>query len=211
MSLVQTIADSATRVVEAPSTLHYRIQRPTTADVARFGVAQLALLPEILSEAARGASVFEELQAKQAEGTLDPADPLLAEAARLIRRIPAAKQAQMSAHQDALICAAVREVSADGEIWEPLKVVPSEDRADPGAGVLSVSQLPQSDHGALTGAIQDLIAGVEVMESLRSFRSLTGDAPGAEPDPAPQRDPTARDREAPPARPEPAPALRPAC
>jgi len=152
MSLVHLIQNKATKQIERGG-MHWRIKRVRSKDCLRAGLATMVhLVPDDLAE-------------------LNPDSP---EDARRVGSSFAQKMSAMTDVQtaklsdslDALVCAGVIGVSADGVEWEDIKFTLSEREVDVDRSILSVDSLPWTLRQELASEVQ--IHSREGMEDAES-------------------------------------------
>tara|TARA_R100001082_G_scaffold110714_1_gene91464 strand:- start:987 stop:1508 length:522 start_codon:yes stop_codon:yes gene_type:complete len=149
-TILHAIENAATDTVEA-SGMFWRVNKVSSADLARVGFAALAMAT--------------------------PSDPDDApETERDLSNRMTPKQAEkLAALQDATVAAGVSAVSEDGEEWTPLRLVIDPARQDADAGVLCVNSLPAGVVAACFEACMALSTDQgAAADRLRSFRSGTG-------------------------------------
>lgn len=141
-NVIAAIAQSAYREVEVIG-LNWRISRIRSADLAKVGVAAFAIAGD--GKTTDGESIAKTMTPEQAE--------------------------KLASYQEAVVCAGVKSVKADGEGWEDVSLMISESRANPDEGKLWIGALPTAAINELFSAIMDLSTDEGgAAERLASFR-----------------------------------------
>ena len=152
MSILHAIKNAAIDEVEAAG-LFFRVRRICSADLAKAGVAFLAVA--------------------------SPDDNKEQSAEEVMNRISPKQAGEMATLQEATVCAGTIAVG-DGEQWDDLKLVMDQKKEDPDKGLLWVGGLPAGVVDVLFARIMSLSTdGEEAAERLASFRKESGDSPGA--------------------------------
>ena len=150
MSILHAIKNASIDEVEAAG-LHWRVRRICSADLAKAGVAFLAVA--------------------------SPDDNKEQSAEEVMNRISPKQAGEMATLQEATVCAGTIAVG-DGDQWDDLKLVMDQKKEDPDKGLLWVGGLPAGVVDVLFARIMSLSTdGEEAAERLASFRRR--DAPGA--------------------------------
>ena len=151
MSILHAIKNASIDEVEAAG-LHWRVRRICSADLAKAGVAFLAV--------AR------------------PDDNKEQSAEEMMNRISPKQAGEMATLQEATVCAGTIAVG-DGEQWDDLRLVIDQKKEDVEKGVLWVGGLPAGVVDVLFARIMSLSTdGEEAAERLASFRKKSGDSSG---------------------------------
>ena len=152
MSILHAIKNASIDEVEAAG-LFFRVRRICSADLAKAGVAFLAVA--------------------------SPDDNKEQSAEEVMNRISPKQAGEMATLQEATVCAGTIAVG-DGEQWDDLKLVMDQKKEDPDAGLLWVGGLPAGVVDVLFARIMSLSTdGEEAAERLASFRKESGDSSGA--------------------------------
>ena len=148
MSILHAIKNASIDEVEAAG-LHWRVRRICSADLAKAGVAFLAVA--------------------------SPDDNKEQSAEEVMNRISPKQAGEMATLQEATVCAGTIAVG-DGEQWDDLKLVMDQKKEDVEKGVLWVGGLPAGVVDVLFARIMSLSTdGEEAAERLASFRKQSGD------------------------------------
>ncbi len=148
MSILHAIKNASIDEVEAAG-LHWRVRRICSADLAKAGVAFLAVA--------------------------SPDDNKEQSAEEVMNRISPKLAGEMATLQEASVCA-VKMGVGDGEQWDDLRLVIDQKKEDADNGVLWVGGLPAGVVDVLFARIMSLSTdGEEAAERLASFRR--GDSP----------------------------------
>ena len=151
MSILHAIKNASIDEVEAAG-LHWRVRRICSADLAKAGVAFLAVA--------------------------SPDDNKEQSAEEVMNRISPKQAGEMATLQEATVCAGTIAVG-DGEQWDDLKLVIDQKKEDPDNGVLWVGGLPAGVVDVLFARIMSLSTdGEEAAERLASFRGKSGSSVG---------------------------------
>ena len=152
MSILHAIKNASIDEVEAAG-LVFRVRRICSADLAKAGVAFLAVA--------------------------SPDDNKEQSAEEVMNRISPKQAGEMATLQEATVCAGTIAVG-DGEQWDDLKLVMDQKKEDPDKGLLWVGGLPAGVVDVLFARIMSLSTdGDEAAERLASFRKESGDPSGA--------------------------------
>ncbi len=152
MSILHAIKNASIDEVEAAG-LHWRVRRICSADLAKAGVAFLAVA--------------------------SPDDNKEQSAEEVMNRISPKQAGEMATLQEATVCAGTIAVG-DGEQWDDLKLVMDQKKEDPDKGLLWVGGLPAGVVDVLFARIMSLSTdGEEAAERLASFRKESRDSSGA--------------------------------
>ena len=148
MSILHAIKNASIDEIEAAG-LFWRVRRICSADLAKAGVAFLAVAtPETDNE-----QTPEEI----------------------MKRVTPKQAGEMAGLQEATVCAGTIAVG-DGEQWDDLRLVIDQNKEDADKGVLWVGGLPAGVSDILFSRIMSLSTdGEEAAERLRSFRKKPGD------------------------------------
>ena len=143
MSILHAIKNASIDEIEAAG-LFWRVRRICSADLAKAGVAFLAVAsPETDNE-----QTPEEI----------------------MKRVTPKQAGEMAGLQEATVCAGTIAVG-DGEQWDDLRLVIDQNKEDADKGVLWVGGLPAGVSDILFARIMSLSTdGEEAAERLRSFR-----------------------------------------
>jgi hypothetical protein len=151
MSILHAIKNASIDEVEAAG-LFWRVRRICSADLAKAGVAFLAVA--------------------------SPDDSKEQSAEEVMNRISPKQAGEMATLQEATVCAGTIAVG-DGEKWDELKLVIDQKKENPDKGVLWVGGLPAGVVDVLFTRIMSLSTdGEEAAERLASFRQESGDSAG---------------------------------
>lgn len=151
MSILHAIKNASIDEVEAAG-LHWRVRRICSADLAKAGVAFLAVA--------------------------SPDDNKEQSAEEMMNRISPKQAGEMATLQEATVCAGTIAVG-DGEQWDDLRLVIDQKKEDVEKGVLWVGGLPAGVVDVLFARIMSLSTdGEEAAERLASFRKKSGDSSG---------------------------------
>lgn len=149
MSILHAIKNASIDEVEAAG-LFFRVRRICSADLAKAGVAFLAVA--------------------------SPDDNKEQSAEEVMNRISPKQAGEMATLQEATVCAGTIAVG-DGEQWDDLKLVMDQKKEDPDKGLLWVGGLPAGVVDVLFARIMSLSTdGDEAAERLASFRKESGDS-----------------------------------
>ena len=149
MSILHAIKNASIDEVEAAG-LVFRVRRICSADLAKAGVAFLAVA--------------------------SPDDNKEQSAEEVMNRISPKQAGEMATLQEATVCAGTIAVG-DGEQWDDLKLVMDQKKEDPDKGLLWVGGLPAGVVDVLFARIMSLSTdGDEAAERLASFRKESGDS-----------------------------------
>ena len=149
MSILHAIKNASIDEVEAAG-LVFRVRRICSADLAKAGVAFLAVA--------------------------SPDDNKEQSAEEVMNRISPKQAGEMATLQEATVCAGTIAVG-DGEQWDDLKLVMDQKKEDPDKGLLWVGGLPAGVVDVLFARIMSLSTdGEEAAERLASFRKESGDS-----------------------------------
>ena len=149
MSILHAIKTASIDEVEAAG-LFFRVRRICSADLAKAGVAFLAVA--------------------------SPDDNKEQSAEEVMNRISPKQAGEMATLQEATVCAGTIAVG-DGEQWDDLKLVMDQKKEDPDKGLLWVGGLPAGVVDVLFARIMSLSTdGDEAAERLASFRKESGDS-----------------------------------
>ena len=149
MSILHAIKNASIDEVEAAG-LFFRVRRICSADLAKAGVAFLAVA--------------------------SPDDNKEQSAEEVMNRISPKQAGEMATLQEATVCAGTIAVG-DGEQWDDLKLVMDQKKEDPDKGLLWVGGLPAGVVDVLFARIMSLSTdGDEAAERLVSFRKESGDS-----------------------------------
>lgn len=149
MSILHAIKNASIDEVEAAG-LFFRVRRICSADLAKAGVAFLAVA--------------------------SPDDNKEQSAEEVMNRISPKQAGEMATLQEATVCAGTIAVG-DGEQWDDLKLVMDQKKEDPDKGLLWVGGLPAGVVDVLFARIMSLSTdGEEAAERLASFRKESGDS-----------------------------------
>ena len=149
MSILHAIKNASIDEVEAAG-LFFRVRRICSADLAKAGVAFLAVA--------------------------SPDDNKEQSAEEVMNRISPKQAGEMATLQEATVCAGTIAVG-DGEQWDDLKRVMDQKKEDPDKGLLWVGGLPAGVVDVLFARIMSLSTdGDEAAERLASFRKESGDS-----------------------------------
>ena len=149
MSILHAIKNASIDEVEAAG-LFFRVRRICSADLAKAGVAFLAVA--------------------------SPDDNKEQSAEDVMNRISPKQAGEMATLQEATVCAGTIAVG-DGEQWDDLKLVMDQKKEDPDKGLLWVGGLPAGVVDVLFARIMSLSTdGDEAAERLASFRKESGDS-----------------------------------
>ena len=149
MSILHAIKNASIDEVEAAG-LFFRVRRICSADLAKAGVAFLAVA--------------------------SPDDNKEQSAEEVMNRISPKQAGEMATLQEATVCAGTIAVG-DGEQWDALKLVMDQKKEDPDKGLLWVGGLPAGVVDVLFALIMSLSTdGDEAAERLASFRKESGDS-----------------------------------
>ena len=152
MSILHAIKNASIDEVEAAG-LHWRVRRICSADLAKAGVAFLAVASPDTDADQTAEEVMNRISPKQA--------------------------GEMATLQEATVCAGTIAVG-DGENWDDLKLVLDQKKEDADKGVLWVGGLPAGVVDVLFGRIMSLSTdGEEAAERLASFREESRDSASA--------------------------------
>ena len=152
MSILHAIKNASIDEVEAAG-LFFRVRRICSADLAKAGVAFLAVA--------------------------SPDDNKEQSAEEVMNRISPKQAGEMATLQEATVCAGTIAVG-DGEQWDDLKLVMDQKKEDPDKGLLWVGGLPAGVVDVLFARIMSLSTdGEEAAERLASFRKESRDTSGA--------------------------------
>jgi hypothetical protein len=150
MSILHAIKNASIDEVEAAG-LFFRVRRICSADLAKAGVAFLAVA--------------------------SPDDNKEQSAEEVMNRISPKQAGEMATLQEATVCAGTIAVG-DGEQWDDLKLVMDQKKEDPDKGLLWVGGLPAGVVDVLFARIMSLSTdGEEAAERLASFREESGNSP----------------------------------
>jgi hypothetical protein len=150
MSILHAIKNASIDEVEAAG-LFFRVRRICSADLAKAGVAFLAVA--------------------------SPDDNKEQSAEEVMNRISPKQAGEMATLQEATVCAGTIAVG-DGEQWDDLKLVMDQKKEDPDKGLLWVGGLPAGVVDVLFARIMSLSTdGEEAAERLASFRKESGNSP----------------------------------
>ncbi len=148
MSILHAIKNASIDEVEAAGLL-FRVRRICSADLAKAGVAFLAVA--------------------------SPDDNKEQSAEEVMNRISPKQAGEMATLQEATVCAGTIAVG-DGEQWDDLKLVMDQKKEDVEKGVLWVGGLPAGVVDVLFARIMSLSTdGEEAAERLASFRKESRD------------------------------------
>tara|TARA_Y100001963_G_C6446871_1_gene294017 strand:+ start:44 stop:538 length:495 start_codon:yes stop_codon:yes gene_type:complete len=151
MSILHAIKNASIDEVEAAG-LHWRVRRICSADLAKAGVAFLAVA--------------------------SPDDNKEQSTEEVMNRISPKQAGEMATLQEATVCAGTIAVG-DGEKWDDLRLVIEQKKEDVEKGVLWVGGLPAGVVDVLFARIMSLSTdGEEAAERLASFRKKSGDSSG---------------------------------
>ena len=149
MSILHAIKNASIDEVEAAG-LFWRVRRICSADLAKAGVAFLAVATPDTQEEQSPEEVMKRVSPKQA--------------------------GEMATLQEATVCAGTIAVG-DGEKWDDLKLVIDQKKEDPDGGILWVGGLPAGVVDVLFSRIMSLSTdGEEAAERLASFRQEPGNS-----------------------------------
>ena len=149
MSILHAIKNASIDEVEAAGLL-FRVRRICSADLAKAGVAFLAVA--------------------------SPDDNKEQSAEEVMNRISPKQAGEMATLQEATVCAGTIAVG-DGEQWDDLKLVMDQKKEDPDKGLLWVGGLPAGVVDVLFARIMSLSTdGEEAAERLASFRQESGNS-----------------------------------
>lgn len=149
MSILHAIKNASIDEVEAAG-LFFRVRRICSADLAKAGVAFLAVA--------------------------SPDDNKEQSAEEVMNRISPKQAGEMATLQEATVCAGTIAVG-DGEQWDDLKLVMDQKKEDPDKGLLWVGGLPAGVVDVLFARIMSLSTdGEEAAERLASFRQESGNS-----------------------------------
>lgn len=149
MSILHAIKNASIDEVEAAG-LFWRVRRICSADLAKAGVAFLAVATPDTQEEQSPEEVMKRVSPKQA--------------------------GEMATLQEATVCAGTIAVG-DGEQWDDLKLVIDQKKEDPDGGILWVGGLPAGVVDVLFSRIMSLSTdGEEAAERLASFRQEPGNS-----------------------------------
>ena len=149
MGILHAIQTASIKEVELDNGLTFRIKKICSADIAKCGVAFMAM-----------ASPDMEQMDEEA----------------LIKRLTPENAGKMAMLQEATVAAGVMAVSAGGE-WEDVTIVMDKDKEDPDGGRLWVGSLPAGTMEILFSSVMELSTdGEEASLILKSFRSA-GESP----------------------------------
>ena len=143
MSILHAIKNASIDEVEAAG-LHWRVRRICSADLAKAGVAFLAVATPDTEQEQSAEEIMNRISPKQA--------------------------GEMATLQEATVCAGTIAVG-DGEKWDDLRLVIDQKKEDVDKGVLWVGGLPAGVVEVLFARIMSLSTeGEEAAERLASFR-----------------------------------------
>ena len=144
MSILHAIQNASIKEVELDNGLTFRIKKICSADIAKAGVAFMAM----------------------ASPDMEQMDE-----AAIMKRLPPEAAGKMAMLQEATVAAGVMSVSA-GDDFEDVTLVMEKDKEDPDSGRLWVGSLPAGTMEILFAEVMELSTdGEGASQRLKSFRS----------------------------------------
>lgn len=163
MNVIELISTAAVADVELAG-LWWRIRKVKTSDIVDTGFAGLVAAHADIRKA----------QERMGGSPAEDAKDLTEE--QLTRAAAGGRLRDLMRYQEALVCAGLTAVSADGKAWESMTCTLSGD-TDKDKGILAVSELPPGVAQSLANEIMSLSTDQgRAVERLQGFRGAAGSA-----------------------------------